>query len=137
MAAQARRWAALSFGRTDAMRLLRPAIRKQGAEPLSLGCPLSERAVLSQLPDRAYGVDVRLPGMLHAVVARSPVFGGRLVAQDAAPALAVDGVRYVVPIDNAVDSGFRIATFSDMRLLPMRIASSASGIPWPRICSEP
>ena len=49
-----------------------------------------------------YGIDVRLPGMLYAVVARSPVFGGRLVAYDAAPALAVEGVRHVVAIDNAV-----------------------------------
>jgi isoquinoline 1-oxidoreductase beta subunit len=36
------------------------------------------------------------------VVARSSVFGGRLVAHDAVPALAVEGVRHVVPIDNAV-----------------------------------
>ena len=49
-----------------------------------------------------YGVDVRLPGMLYAVVARSPVFGGRLAAHDAAAALAVAGVRHVVPIDNAL-----------------------------------
>jgi isoquinoline 1-oxidoreductase subunit beta len=49
-----------------------------------------------------YGVDVRLPGMLYAVVARSSTFGGRLVTHDAAPALAVEGVRDVVRIDNAV-----------------------------------
>lgn len=42
-----------------------------------------------------------------------------------------------VPIESAVESGFRIATLSDIRLLPMRIASSASGMPWPRICSDP
>jgi CO/xanthine dehydrogenase Mo-binding subunit len=49
-----------------------------------------------------YGIDVRLPGMRYAVVARSPVFGGRLATYDAAPALAVDGVRQVLAIDNAV-----------------------------------
>ena len=42
-----------------------------------------------------------------------------------------------VPIEIAEDSGLRIATFADMRLWPMRIASSASGMPWPRIFSEP
>jgi isoquinoline 1-oxidoreductase subunit beta len=49
-----------------------------------------------------YGIDVRLPGMRYAVVARSPVFGGRLVDYDAAPALAIDGVRHVVAIDGGV-----------------------------------
>jgi isoquinoline 1-oxidoreductase subunit beta len=68
-----------------------------------IGTPHGQHDTASMINGGAmYGVDVRLPGMLYAVVARSPVFGGRLVAHDAAPALAVDGVRYVVPIDNAV-----------------------------------
>jgi isoquinoline 1-oxidoreductase beta subunit len=49
-----------------------------------------------------YSIDVRLPGMRYAVIARSPVFGGRLSHYDAAPALAVEGVRQVIAIDNAV-----------------------------------
>jgi CO/xanthine dehydrogenase Mo-binding subunit len=40
--------------------------------------------------------------MRYAVVARSPVFGGRLAAYDPAPARAVAGVRAVVALDNAV-----------------------------------
>jgi isoquinoline 1-oxidoreductase beta subunit len=68
-----------------------------------IGTPHGQYDTASMINGSAmYGVDVRLPGMLYAVVARSPVFGGRLVAHDAAPALAVEGVRHVIPIDNAV-----------------------------------
>ncbi|SAL85087.1 hypothetical protein AWB67_06850 [Caballeronia terrestris] len=42
-----------------------------------------------------------------------------------------------LPITIPDDSGFSTATFGDMRLLPNKIASIASGIPWPRIFSEP
>jgi isoquinoline 1-oxidoreductase beta subunit len=45
-----------------------------------------------------YGLDVRLPGMLHAVVERSPVFGGKVARFDAKDALAVPGVRKVVDL---------------------------------------
>jgi isoquinoline 1-oxidoreductase beta subunit len=39
-----------------------------------------------------YGIDVRLPGMLHAVIARPPVLGGTLRRVDSAAALKVPGV---------------------------------------------
>ena len=42
-----------------------------------------------------------------------------------------------VPIAIAEDSGFRIATFGDIRLWPIRMVSIASGMPWPRIAFEP
>src|SRR6266702_3402493 len=42
-----------------------------------------------------------------------------------------------VPIAIAVESGFNTAIFESMRLCPMRIASIASGMPWPRIFSDP
>ena len=45
-----------------------------------------------------YGLDVRLPGLLHAVVERSPVLGGKVARFDAARALAVPGVRKVVEL---------------------------------------
>jgi isoquinoline 1-oxidoreductase subunit beta len=50
----------------------------------------------------AYGIDTRVPGMLYAAVARSPVPGGRLVRFDAAKARAVPGVSDVVEIDGGV-----------------------------------
>ncbi|WP_334166728.1 xanthine dehydrogenase family protein molybdopterin-binding subunit [Achromobacter mucicolens] len=45
-----------------------------------------------------YGMDMRLPGMVYAVVARPPVVGGRLRRFDSAKALAVPGVLKVVEI---------------------------------------
>ena len=45
-----------------------------------------------------YGADVRLPGMLYAVVARPPVYGGRVARYDAGAALAVRGVLKVVEL---------------------------------------
>ncbi len=42
-----------------------------------------------------------------------------------------------VPMETADEMGFKTATFASRRLRPIRIASSASGIPWPRIFSEP
>jgi isoquinoline 1-oxidoreductase subunit beta len=49
-----------------------------------------------------YGMDVRLPGMRFATVARCPVPGGALASYDAGPALAVPGVRAVVEIQGGV-----------------------------------
>jgi isoquinoline 1-oxidoreductase subunit beta len=45
-----------------------------------------------------YGIDTRLDGMLYAVVARSPVFGGKVAKVDAAAAQAMPGVVKVVEI---------------------------------------
>jgi isoquinoline 1-oxidoreductase beta subunit len=46
-----------------------------------------------------YGIDARLEGMLYAVVARPPVFGGKAVRFDAAEAMKVPGVVKVFAID--------------------------------------
>src|SRR5437870_1388077 len=49
-----------------------------------------------------FGIDVKVPGMLVAVVARSPVFGGKVARFDATKAKAVPGVRQVVQISTGV-----------------------------------
>ena len=51
-----------------------------------------------------FGIDVRLPGQLTAVVARPPVFGARLAVDDSA-ARAVKGVKAVlrVPLDGGAE----------------------------------
>ncbi len=49
-----------------------------------------------------FGIDVRLPGMLHAVVARCPVFGGKVKSFDASKAKAISGVKEVVQISTGV-----------------------------------
>jgi isoquinoline 1-oxidoreductase beta subunit len=48
-----------------------------------------------------YGIDTRLPGMLYAVVARPPVYGGKVVSFDPAEALKVPGVVRVVEIEKS------------------------------------
>jgi isoquinoline 1-oxidoreductase beta subunit len=49
-----------------------------------------------------FGIDVRLPGMKVAAVAACPVFGGKLASVDDASAKAIEGVRQVVRLDDAV-----------------------------------
>lgn len=49
-----------------------------------------------------FGLDVNLPGMLVALVARPPVFGAKLKRFDAAGAKAIAGVRDVRAIDSGV-----------------------------------
>ena len=49
-----------------------------------------------------FGMDIRLPGMLTALVARSPVFGGKVRSFRADRARAVPGVRKVVRIPSGV-----------------------------------
>ena len=49
-----------------------------------------------------FGLDVNLPGLLVAVVARSPVFGGKLKSFNADKAKALPGVRHVVEIERGV-----------------------------------
>ena len=45
-----------------------------------------------------YGMDMRLPGMVYAVVARPPVLGGKLRSVDSAEALKVPGVLRVIEL---------------------------------------
>jgi isoquinoline 1-oxidoreductase beta subunit len=49
-----------------------------------------------------FGIDVDAPGMLTAVIARPPVFGGKLVSFNADKAKAIPGVRTVVAIEAGV-----------------------------------
>jgi len=49
-----------------------------------------------------FGLDVKVPGLLTAVVARCPVFGGTVASFDATAARAVPGVRHVVQIPSGI-----------------------------------
>lgn len=49
-----------------------------------------------------FGLDVHIPGMMTAVVARPPVFGGKVVSLNAEKAKAVPGVRDVVQVPSGV-----------------------------------
>jgi isoquinoline 1-oxidoreductase subunit beta len=49
-----------------------------------------------------YALDMKVPGMLHAVVLRSPVIGGTVASFDATKAKAVPGVKDVVQIQEGL-----------------------------------
>jgi isoquinoline 1-oxidoreductase beta subunit len=49
-----------------------------------------------------FGIDVRLPGMLHASLAQCPVIGGKVASFDAAKARSMPGVRHVVQVTDGV-----------------------------------
>jgi isoquinoline 1-oxidoreductase beta subunit len=59
------------------------------------------------IPDKVlgkpvFGVDVALPGMLHASIAQCPVFGGRVASIDSRAAETMRGVKKVVREENFV-----------------------------------
>jgi isoquinoline 1-oxidoreductase beta subunit len=49
-----------------------------------------------------FGIDAHVPGMSYAVLARCPVFGGKVASVDAAKAKAVPGVKDVVVVSRGV-----------------------------------
>jgi isoquinoline 1-oxidoreductase subunit beta len=52
-----------------------------------------------------YGVDVRLPGMLVAAIARCPYLGGKVASFNKAQAMAIPGVRHVVQVHSGIFGG--------------------------------
>lgn len=78
---------------------------KQPAEFKIIGKPTRRLDTPAKTNGTAqFGLDVRLPGMLTVLVARSPVFGGKVQRFDATEALKVPGVEgvYQVPTGVAV-----------------------------------
>jgi isoquinoline 1-oxidoreductase subunit beta len=49
-----------------------------------------------------FGIDARQPGMVYAVLARCPVFGGKVASFDATKAKAVPGVKNVIQTSGGV-----------------------------------
>ena len=49
-----------------------------------------------------FGLDVRVPGMLYAVVARPPVFGGKVASVDSVETMKIPGVRGVEQVPSGV-----------------------------------
>lgn len=68
-----------------------------------IGKPLARLDTPSKVDGSAqFGLDVKLPGMLCASIALCPELGGTLASVDSAAALAMPGVRRVVPTASAV-----------------------------------
>jgi isoquinoline 1-oxidoreductase beta subunit len=74
-----------------------------------------------------YGIDVRVPGMLFASIERAPSFGATLARFDAARALAVPGVRHVVPVTSGIHPG--VAVVADDTWTAMR-ARTLLSVEW-------
>ncbi len=49
-----------------------------------------------------FGIDVKLPGMLHASLLQCPVIGGKVQSLDAAKAKSMPGVKHVVQVSDGV-----------------------------------
>jgi len=76
---------------------------KNPGEFTIIGKPLPRLDTGVKVDGRAtFGCDVNLPGMLFAVVARPPVFGGTVKSFDAGKAKAQPGVVDVVRLDSGV-----------------------------------
>ncbi len=79
-----------------------------------------------------FGLDVRVPGMVYAVVARCPVFGGKVRSVDASRAKAMPGVHDVFEIPavpEGVHSWGGIAVVADSTWTAMQ-ARKALQIEW-------
>jgi isoquinoline 1-oxidoreductase beta subunit len=82
---------------------------KDNADLELIGKPIKRRDGSSIVSGKAvYGLDVRIPAMLHAVVARCPYLDGRLVSFDPAPALKIAGVKHVVPVKRGFSQGVAV-----------------------------
>ncbi len=97
----------LSFGQlAEAAAKLAPPTQVQLKDPKDykiIGKPTKRLDSLDKVTGRAaFGLDVRLPGMLTAVIARPPVFGARLKGFDAAKAKALPGVKAVFAVNAGV-----------------------------------
>jgi isoquinoline 1-oxidoreductase beta subunit len=78
---------------------------KNPAEFHVLGTPAPRVDIPSKVDGSArFGIDVRLPGLLFAVVARCPTFGGVPKSFDAAKTKSVAGVRHVLEIPPVKDA---------------------------------
>jgi isoquinoline 1-oxidoreductase beta subunit len=77
---------------------------KQAKDYRIVGKPVPRLDVPSKVDGRAeYGIDFHLPGMKYAVLARCPVFGGKVANFDDKDAKKIAGVSYVGKIgDSAV-----------------------------------
>ncbi|MEZ0314400.1 MAG: molybdopterin cofactor-binding domain-containing protein [Myxococcota bacterium] len=89
--------------------IVRDAARVKPPAKVELKAPAQRRYIGSSTlplldgPDIAtgkaiFGADVKLPGLLTAVILHPPVVGGTLASYDATPALAIRGVRQVVEL---------------------------------------
>ena len=85
---------------------VRPPVYVKLKEPKDwtlIGTPQKRFDVLDKVTARpVYGIDVRLPGMLHAAIRQCPVFKGSLKSVDETGLAGRKGIRCVVRLPDAV-----------------------------------
>lgn len=84
-----------------------PEIAPAALKPVSAFRLIGRDVARFDIPAKALGqtifaIDVRLPGMLHATVARSPGLGSRPVSHNGAALLQRPGITHVLPLDQGV-----------------------------------
>ncbi len=97
---------------------------KKPEEFTYIGKPVARKDIPSKVDGTAvFGLDVRVPGMSYAVVARCPVFGGTLKHFDAAKAKSMKGVIDVFAIEavkNGVHSCGGVAVVAESTWIAMQ-----------------
>jgi isoquinoline 1-oxidoreductase beta subunit len=107
----------------------RIGVKANAADWKLIGKPTRRIDSRSKVTGKAtFGMDVRLPGMKIAVVARPPVFGGKVKPFDPAKARAVSGVDAVVPV--ALDRGGTGVAIIGTGYWPARQGRDALALEW-------
>jgi isoquinoline 1-oxidoreductase beta subunit len=76
---------------------------KPATEFTLVGKPAKRIDTAAKLDGSAtYGIDVKLPGMLHGAIAQCPTLGGKLASFDGSAAEAMPGVKKIVGVGNGV-----------------------------------
>ena len=106
-----------------AVKLKDPAAFKLIGKPTGL-----KVAAAKSTGRQGYGMDVKLPGLLSAVIVRPPVFNGKVARHDAAAALKVDGVKAVFPV--ALDRGGQGIAIVATGYWPAKMGRDALKVDW-------
>ncbi len=81
-----------------------------------IGKPIPRLDSLAKATGTAhFGMDMRMAGLLTAVVARAPVVGGRVRHYDGSAALKLPGVRFVLPVETPTHSGVAVLALNTCR----------------------
>lgn len=87
---------------------------KPAAQYQLIGKPAPRNDIADKTDGSArFAIDARPPGMLYAAVVMCPVFGGKLMTFQSKAALAMPGVRYVVPFEGSAGGAPGVAVVAD------------------------
>ena len=129
----------LSYGRLAGAASRQPVPKQAALKPVSafrvIGRPMKRVDGPDIVTGRAaYGLDVRVPGMLFASIERAPGFGLRLKSFDAGAALKISGVISVVPVTSGIHPGLAVVARDSWTALKGR---EALKIAWDEGSREP